>query len=85
MDPETVRLETETLCYSILCTMPAMQYVSLHLLEDSCNKNSHTALGPFGMLRNMRSVNIHGVPLPFADRLKGLMLGNTTPEYESDV
>lgn len=36
-----------------------------------------TVLGPFGILRNIRSVAIHGVPLLYAERLRRLMLGNT--------
>lgn len=86
---DTVYLELEDVGYDVrflcstLCKMPMLHYMSLHLLKEcrrnsnKSNKNNHTILGPFGTLRNMRSVAIHGVPQPFAQRLKGLMLGNT--------
>ena len=81
LDLEAVGCVITTLCSSVLCDMPALQYISLHLIRNPCTKNNHVALAPFGVLRNMRSVSIHGaVPLPFAERLKGLMLGNAPQE-----
>ena len=81
IDLEAVGCVVTTLCSSVLCNMPALQHISLHLIRDPCTKNNHVALAPFGVLRNMRSVFIHGaVPLPFAERLKGLMLGNAPQE-----
>lgn len=79
LDLKFLEFDTEKLCSSILCNMFALQHVSLRLLERSYHnpKNNHLALGPFGTLRNMRGVVIQGVPSPFAERLKGLMLGNT--------
>lgn len=76
LDLGDVRYEVESLC-STLCKMPALQRVSLHLFEVTSHNKSHPFLGPFGTLRNLRSAVIHGVPLPFAERLKELMLGNT--------
>ncbi|MCJ1426023.1 hypothetical protein MMC29_003925 [Sticta canariensis] len=81
LDLEAVRRVITTLCSSVLCDMPALQHISLHLTRDPCTEKNHVVLAPFGVLRNMRSVFIHGaVPLPFAERLKGLMLGNTPQE-----
>ncbi|MCJ1466910.1 hypothetical protein MMC07_005532 [Pseudocyphellaria aurata] len=82
LEIEAVEHEVETLCSS-LCTIPALQHLSLHLWE--CHKNSHLSLGPFGTLRNMRSVVIHGAPLPFAERLKRLMIGNTPQENVKEM
>ncbi|MCJ1469777.1 hypothetical protein MMC07_008419 [Pseudocyphellaria aurata] len=62
-------------CYTISGHMRALKHISIHLLEGS--RDNHLFLKPFGMLRNIPSVVLHGVPLPYAERLKGLMLGNT--------
>lgn len=79
-----VTLNVENLC-SILSDMSPLQHISLHLLEHPCRKNNHPTLGPFGILRNVRSVVICGVPLPFAERLKKLMLGNTPQENVKEM
>lgn len=71
-----VGFHVKSLCNSILRNMPALQHICIHLLQDTSNFNDEV-LGPFGMLRNMRSVVIHGVPLPFAENLRELMLVNT--------
>lgn len=84
LDLEEVEFEVKDLS-STLCKMPALEQISLHLLEDSRPKSNHPTLGPFGMLRNMRSVAIHGVDEPFADRLKGLMLGNSPQENVKEM
>lgn len=78
LDLEDVRSEIKALC-SKLCKMPRLEHVSLHLSEDS-PKSIHPGLGPLGILRNMRSVLIRGVPQPLAERLQGLMLGATSQE-----
>ncbi|MCJ1267633.1 hypothetical protein MMC22_007519 [Lobaria immixta] len=77
-----VRLRVRSLCYSVLRKLPALQHVRLHLLSETSHIDE-TVLGPFGVLRNLHSVAIHGVPLPYAKRLEGLMLGNTPqPDVE---
>ncbi|MCJ1428301.1 hypothetical protein MMC29_006210 [Sticta canariensis] len=77
-EPWAIRLHAEILCTSILRKMPALRHVCIRVANDTSD-TKNTALGPFGMLRNMRSVVIHGVPLPLAERLRSLMLGNTPP------
>lgn len=86
LDLEAVEHFITTLCSSLLCNMPALQHISLHLIRDPYTKKNHVTLAPFGVLRNMRSVLIHGpVPLPFAERLKGLMLGNAPQENVKEM
>ena len=81
LDLETLGSVITTLCSSVLLEMSALQHISLHLMRDPTTPNNHLALAPFGVLRDMRSVYIDGpVPLPFAERLKGLMLGNAPQE-----
>ena len=75
-DPRAIRLHAEVLCVAILRKMPVLRHVCIRVANDTSDTNN-TALGPFGMLRNMRSVVIHGAPLPLAERLRSLMLGNT--------
>ena len=80
-----VRCHIERLCLSISRRASALKHLCLHLLidmypTDHMFHTSYPALGPFAMLRNLRSVAFRGVPLPFAERLIGLMLGNTPPE-----
>lgn len=77
LDLKALGLDVENLGSSILCNMPALQHLSLYLVGGPFDEINHQTLRPFGILRNMRSVVIKGVPLPFAGRLKGLMLGNT--------
>lgn len=74
-----VRSHIKRLCLSISRRASALQHLCLHLLDDTFHKN-YSAFGPFATLRNLRSVAFRGVPLPFAERLNGLMLGNTLPE-----
>ena len=76
-EPE-VRPSVEELCRCYLSKSHALQHVSNHLLE--AYHDDYTILGPFGVLRNLRSVDIHGTPLPYAVRLRRLMLGNTPPD-----
>lgn len=77
LDLEAIEYDITNLCTRILRDMAALQHISLRPL-DLFTGNHHVTLAPFGVLRNMRSVLIHGpVTLPFAERLKGLMLGNT--------
>ncbi|MCJ1261701.1 hypothetical protein MMC22_001567 [Lobaria immixta] len=77
-EPE-VRPGVEELCRCYLSKSHALQHVSIHLLE-AYHDIDHTILGPFGALRNLRSVDIHGAPLPYAEPLRRLMLGNTPPD-----
>ena len=72
----SIRLKVRSLCCSVLSRLPALQHVRILRLYDP-SKVDDTILGPFGMLRNLRSVSLHGVQLPYAERLRGLMLGNT--------
>lgn len=78
-----VRLRVRSLCYSVLRKLPALQHVRLHLLSETFHIDD-TVLGPFGVLRNLHSVAIHGVPPPYAERLEELMLGNT-PQPDVEV
>lgn len=78
LEPE-VRPGVEELCRCYLSKSHALQHVSIHLL-DTYHDDEHTILGPFGALRNLRSVDIHGAPLPYAEHLRKLMLGNTPPD-----
>lgn len=80
-----VRCHIERLCLSISRRASALKHLCLHLLLDTDDTRhkfhtSYWALGPFAMLRNLRSVAFRGVLLPFAERLTSLMLGNTPPE-----
>ncbi|MCJ1464376.1 hypothetical protein MMC07_002989 [Pseudocyphellaria aurata] len=79
-DLDAVRLDAKNLCSEVLCKMPALHHISIHLLMFGNYKDTHLAIGPFGVLRNVRRVAIRGVPNPFAERLKSLMLGNTPQE-----
>lgn len=80
-----MRLKIRSLCYSGLRKLPALQHVRGHLLSETSHIDD-TVLGPFGVLRNLHSVAIHGVPLPYAERLEGLMLGNTPqPDVEDHI
>ena len=65
------------LCRCYLSKSRALQRVSIHLLYSFYD--DYTVLGPFGALRNLRSVDIHGAPPPYAKHLRRLMLGNTPP------
>lgn len=84
LDLEEVEFEVKDLS-STLCKMPALEQLSLRLLEDSRLGSNQPTLGPFGMLRNLRSVAIRGVEKPFADRLKSLMLGNSPQENVKEM
>lgn len=75
----TVGFHVNTLCNLTLRRMPALQHISIDFLRDTSHMEP-TALGSFGMLRNLHSVVIYGVPIPFAKRLGELMLGNTPQE-----
>lgn len=80
LEPE-VRPGVEELCRCHLSKSHALQHVSIHLLDtDHIHDDEHTILGPFGALRNLRSVDIHGAPRRYAKRLRKLMLGNTPPD-----
>lgn len=78
-----VKLHISALCSLILRTMPALQHLTLHLLEPLCNFQEST-LEPFAMLRNLRSVRLCGIPQWYKDRgvkgLTDLMLGNSPSE-----
>lgn len=78
-EPLAIRFHAKTLCNSVLRSMTALQHISIRVICETTHIKS-TALGPFGLLRNMRSVVIQGVPPRFAKRLRGLMLGNTPSE-----
>ena len=75
-----VKLGVEELCRCCLSKSHALQHVSIYLYDTL--EEDYEALGPFGMLRNLRSVDIHGAVAPrqYAKRLRRLMLGNTPPE-----
>lgn len=74
-----VKVHVKTLCNSVLRKMPELKHVCIHLLDDKPEVN-HTTLGPFRILNSMRSVVFHGVPPPFAERLREQMLGNRSYE-----
>lgn len=71
-----VSMEVISLCYRMLRIMPALQHICLHFLHDTSHTD-HKMLKPFERLRNLRSVVIHGVSLPYAEHLRELMLRNT--------
>lgn len=83
-DYSAVRTEVRYFCNHYLRTMPALRHLGLYLEKDKGRWYRKT-LGPFGMLRNMHSVVIHGAPLEFAERLKGLMLGNTPQDNVEEM
>ncbi|MCJ1423871.1 hypothetical protein MMC29_001756 [Sticta canariensis] len=85
LDLEAVEYNITNLCTRILGNMAALQHISLRPLDLS-TENHLVTLALFGVLRYMRSVLIHGpVTLPFAERLKGLMLENTPQENEKKM
>ena len=69
-----------TLCSSVLCRMPVLQHISIHLYTPLTFRIDHLALTPFEVLRNLRSVYIYGTLPPFEERLKGQMLSNASQE-----
>lgn len=77
LELEVAESAVKKLCSSILCNMAALHHISIILSENPSHRKNHSALRPFGMLQNVRNVVFNGVPHPFAERLKGLMLGNT--------
>ena len=71
------RATVRRLCRLILGRMPTLKHVSLRLLHGE-SQIDYTILGPFRVLRNLRSVTIHGVPQSYAEHLRGLMCRNTS-------
>ena len=58
---EAVKLHISALCSLILRQMPALQHLTLHLLEPLCDFQEST-LEPFAMLRNLRRVRLCRIP-----------------------
>ncbi|MCJ1269429.1 hypothetical protein MMC22_009321 [Lobaria immixta] len=81
-DGFSVGFEVLYLCFHMLNDMPALQHICLRFLHDTSHTH-HEMLKAFEILRNLRSVIIHGVSLPYAEHLRKLMLRNTPWKYTS--
>lgn len=77
VDVQVIRRNVKKFCSEVLCNMPELYQISIRLIIDLSQQNGHLAVGPFGVLRNMRIVDLRGLPQPFALRLKELLHGNT--------
>ena len=75
-----VKIQSLHLALSSLCSLYlneiAMQHLSLRLFSNS-SRNIYITLKAFAVLRNVRSVAIHGVPAAFGANLGRLMVGNS--------